>query len=106
MSFDRRDFLKFSGAATLLALWSGPFSRTVRAAETIVPPVAASDPVYHFLNRISYGVRQADLARCNEIGIAAYLDEQLDVENLKGAGKAKVSSLLKADRLKAAKGKD
>jgi hypothetical protein len=102
MSIDRRDFLKFSGAAAILAAWGGPFSRFARAEGELAP--SAADPAYHFLNRISWGVRQADLDRVREIGIEKYLDEQLSPETIKGANKVRVSSLLKADRLRGRKG--
>lgn len=83
MDFSRRDFLKTGGAAA---------RGFVRQRDT--------DPVYHFLNRISYGVRKVDLDHATAVGIAAYLEEQLDPENLPGFTRVKVSSLLKVDRLR------
>jgi hypothetical protein len=43
------------------------------------PPATGSfaEPEYHFLNRISWSVRSADLARVRRIHIPAYLEEQL-----------------------------
>lgn len=45
----RRGFLKLGGAAALFAGWQASSSKA-RAASF---PTAATDPVYHFLNRIS-----------------------------------------------------
>ncbi|HYG74413.1 MAG TPA: DUF1800 domain-containing protein [Planctomycetota bacterium] len=104
MSLSRRDFLHYTGAAALLAAWGGPLGAP--KAEAAGFASRADALTYHFLNRISYGVRANDIARCSEIGIAAYLEEQLNPETIKTRARIKLSPLLKADRLKAAKGKD
>ncbi len=77
MQVSRRTFLKFSGAALLSSArgrWAPPPRAHVRA-------VAAS-PVWHLLNRITWGVRPEELAYAEEIGYEAFLDEQLHPETL------------------------
>ena len=106
MSLTRRNFLELSSAAAILAGWGGPLGRNWGRVEAGEAVVRASDEVYHFLNRISYGVTDKDILRCNELGIEAYLDEQLNPEKIKSKGRVKLSSVLKMDRVKAAKQKD
>jgi len=105
MALSRRDFLSYSSAAAILAAWGGPLGLSRAQAAPLAAP-RADDLTYHFLNRISYGVRAEDIERCNQMGVAAYLEEQLNPDSIKSRARFKVSPLLKADRLKAAKGKD
>lgn len=104
MVVSRRGFLELTGAAAILAAWGGPFG-SVRTAHAAGAASREDDQVYHFLCRVQYGVNPADFEKCKSIGEAAYLEEQLNFEKLK-KGKVKLSSILKSDRLKAAKGKD
>ncbi|MCU0476309.1 MAG: DUF1800 domain-containing protein [Anaerolineae bacterium] len=52
-----------------------------RAALTGVP-LGGGDLGLHLLNRISYGARPEDLDRLNQIGLGAYLEEQLAPDTL------------------------
>jgi uncharacterized protein (DUF1800 family) len=53
-------------------------------AAALQPPAdtAPPDDVVHFLNRVTYGPRPEEVARCREIGIEAYLEEQLNPAQL------------------------
>jgi uncharacterized protein (DUF1800 family) len=77
MDLSRRQFLVGAGATALLAgldLGSPPPARA---------DIGLSDPALHLLNRLSYGVRPADLRRAQSLGLAAYVDEQLSPERLR-----------------------
>lgn len=67
MPFSRRD------------LFWGNFLQTATA---VSPQTSTTDPTHHFLQRISYGPRPADLAHASQIGLEAYLEEQLNPECL------------------------
>jgi len=75
----RRDFLSISGAAMTagvahsLPSWAMP-------PEQAIP--AADNPSLHLLNRLSWGVRPEEITRAQAIGYEAYLDEQLNAENI------------------------
>lgn len=55
-----------------------------RPLTTLIPTAnepVTTDPIVHFLNRISWGARPEDVAQTREIGIEAVLEQQLDPEN-------------------------
>jgi uncharacterized protein (DUF1800 family) len=60
-----------SGAATRLSQLSLPAS-----------PLTEHERILHVLNRLGYGPRPADVARVRQMGVAAYLDQQLHPEGL------------------------
>ncbi len=72
-------------AATLLAIvlisgdppWTGPRSTLVAASET-----RSDADIVHVLNRITFGPRPGDVARVREIGLEAYLEQQLHPERI------------------------
>lgn len=88
MKFSRRDFLKFSGAAAAFTISSCstvgwkiardamPTSLKVLDAE------AAADPVLRLMNRGGYGPRPGELERARDMGLEAYLEEQLAPDDL------------------------
>lgn len=102
MALSRRDFLKLGGlAATASAVSScsvigsqiasqdlpdvllPPEDRVGDGATTQVVdalPTLAVNPVLRLLNRGGYGPRPGDLQRANEMGLQAYLEEQLNPE--------------------------
>jgi uncharacterized protein (DUF1800 family) len=45
-------------------------------------PLSHEQKVIHFLNRISFGPTQQEVQKVNQLGIAAYLEEQLRPENI------------------------
>jgi uncharacterized protein (DUF1800 family) len=104
MSLSRRDFLKMGALTTVTA--GATACRAVgrqmaqeTLPENLVPPqpVPATapqtapaaglprqdvDPARRFLNRAGYGPRPGDLAHIQKIGLPAYLEEQLDPQNI------------------------
>ena len=90
MDLNRRTFLK--GATALFATvglpaWAIEKLHDQRApsplAQYLVGAVdAPTNDAVHLLNRISYGPTRAELARVQQMGIAAYLDEQLQPDRL------------------------
>ncbi len=85
MSLSRRDFFKLSGA-TLATAAAVQHNTIVQAApETTnslntsqTASTAANDPILRFLNRAGYGPRPGDYAKASAVGLAAYLEEQLN----------------------------
>jgi len=92
-SVSRRNFIQTSSLAAVVAGMGASFLAALRNASAST--VISNDPVYHFLNRISWGVREDDLARAHKLGISEYLEEQLDPDSLKD--KVKVSKLFSLD---------
>jgi uncharacterized protein (DUF1800 family) len=82
MAINRRDFMKLGGGMALtVALaskvqWSG--ARTVKASAAL----PLTDETLHVLNRITWGPRPQDIQRIHELGIAGYIDWQLDYANI------------------------
>jgi len=55
----------------------------VRVAVTLPPSLLTDDQrIVHVLNRLGYGPRPGDVERVREMGLAAYLDRQLDPARL------------------------
>jgi len=90
MTISRRDFVRWTGGATLLALTGCDVaqklgfapSRDLDAEPWRAPETAAPDAVSHLLSRLSYGQRPGEYARVQNLGTDAYLEEQLAPENL------------------------
>lgn len=78
MPTSRRDFLKLVGGAAVAAAVAHPALSW--AAPGTNP--AANDPILHLLNRISYSPRPEAVERARQLGIEAYLDEQLNPDLL------------------------
>lgn len=78
MSLSRRQFLQSSGAALGMAMFLGHLPAPLQAQSA----PSSFSPQHHWLNRLTWGVRPADLARLNELGASAFLEEQLDYQNL------------------------
>ena len=89
MSLSRRDFFKLSGAS-LAAAAVGQKNRSAHAAAEPANPAALSnppssatdDPILRFLNRAGYGPRPGDYERASQMGLEAYLEEQLNPEKI------------------------
>jgi uncharacterized protein (DUF1800 family) len=65
---------------------AGPQANVAAAAARIVPDPAASDATtLHVLQRLTYGPRPGDVARVKTIGLAAWLERQLDPARLDDA---------------------
>jgi hypothetical protein len=103
MPLSRREFLKLGGlaAATLTASACGAAGRQLAQNELPeslqLPPLPADgrltasgmgrpairvNPALRLLNRAGYGPRPGDLARLDEMGYEAYLEEQLNPEGI------------------------
>ena len=80
-SFSRREFIKSTGAFALLLRLGTSVAPGGASAAFASPKDAAN---YHFLNRISWGVRPRDMGHIAQIGISAYLEEQLTPGTLPG----------------------
>jgi hypothetical protein len=86
MQSSRRDFFKLAGGAVAAATLGEALIESVSAFAAETQRSASSDPALHLLNRLSYGVLPEDMARLSEIGLAAYLEEQLAPETLDDSG--------------------
>ena len=78
MQTSRRDFLKLSGAVLAASLVSPALAKASETASRV-------DPGLHLLSRITWGPRFEELERLNDIGLEAYLDEQLHPERIDDA---------------------
>jgi uncharacterized protein (DUF1800 family) len=65
MTYSRRQFLQ------------GRLTQTATPSQN---NLVADDPIYHLLNRATYGVRPAELAEAQAMGLAAWVDWQLQPE--------------------------
>jgi hypothetical protein len=75
MEISRRQLMQGAVAAALLAGMELPLAPPARAA---VP----TSPELHLLNRISFGALPEDLRRVHRLGIARFLDQQLNPRQL------------------------
>jgi len=97
MTWSRREFLSFSGAASLAALsgceyapslaayfpeLQNPFAAGPDQGSFEAPQSEAVDEVSHVLARLSYGARPGDYARVKRLGVASYLEEQVQPEGI------------------------
>jgi hypothetical protein len=100
MSLTRRDFLRLGGVAavTASATACGAMGRRLaqdELPETLpVPTVAAAnqvqdlassfatDPALRLLNRAGFGPRHGELERVSQMGLEAYLEEQLNPDDI------------------------
>lgn len=82
MLSSRRVFLRTASAAITGAALAGSWAPLRSAAQTLPSHPAAQDPVIHLLNRLTYGPRPEDIRYVRQIGIQAYLDEQLAPDSI------------------------
>ena len=98
MPLSRRDFLKLGGLTASAAALSScsvvgrelaqhelPETLALPTAAPAGTPTTASDPVVRLLNRAGYGPRPGDVQRATAMGLAAYLEEQLNPEAIDDA---------------------
>ena len=80
----RRDFLKLSALVTASAALSScaPVYRRLAGGLPTLPwtPLDAND--FLALNRLTFGPRVEERARFAEIGLQAFIEEQLDFESI------------------------
>ncbi len=97
----RRGFLKLAGGALAGAVTSAGAVREAMAWLPTDQLPAATNPALHLLNRISYGARPEELERVRQMGIEAYLDEQLQPDSIDDAewdAQLKTMPILSMDR--------
>jgi uncharacterized protein (DUF1800 family) len=78
MKFMTRTAAAFLAAGTLIAASPGPSAPSV-------PSNPDDKTVVHVLNRLGFGARPGDLERVRKIGLAAYIDQQLNPERIADA---------------------
>lgn len=87
----RYAFLKATGivaSAAAITLSAG----VIEAQRSLVPSQADARTIAHVLDRITFGARPGDITRIGEIGLAAYIDQQLHPERISdGAMTARLS---------------
>lgn len=89
MTISRRDFLKMSGAFAAWTALSACASQTEEAPTltptTSVMPVVSLEGdalIVHTLKRISFGITPAMLDKARQIGIEAFMEEQISPETI------------------------
>ena len=87
MSVKRRDFLKLAGLVSAGATLSActPAYRFAAGGPLHTAPFAAAgaSPLFPALKRLTYGPRRADLELAEQIGIGAWIEEQLTPAGIK-----------------------
>jgi uncharacterized protein (DUF1800 family) len=82
----RRPLLGLGMASSAALLSGGCRSLAQRLTKTPLPdaplPPRAGAPALRVLNRVAYGPRPGDVARVQQMGLAAYIEEQLAPENI------------------------
>ncbi len=84
MSLSRRDFLKLSALVTASAVLSScaPVYRKLAGDLPVVPWTSLSTSDFLALNRLTFGPRVEERARFVDIGLQAWIEEQLDFESI------------------------
>src|SRR5678816_4480762 len=77
-SFTPRRIVTVAALASMFALSGGLLS----AQRSAIPGKADARTVAHVLDRLGYGARPGDAARVQEIGLAAYIEQQLYPERI------------------------
>ena len=76
-----RRALPVVAAAGLMTLLSG----SIAAQRFAIPAKADTRTVVHVLNRIGFGPRPGDIERVQQIGLAAYIEQQLNPARIPNA---------------------
>lgn len=84
MPLSRRDFLKLASLVTASAALSScaPVYRRLTGDLPTLPWTALDAQDFLALNRLTFGARVEERARFAEIGLQAYIEEQLDFESI------------------------
>jgi uncharacterized protein (DUF1800 family) len=87
MALSRREFVKLAGlvsAGAGLAACAPVYEQIAQldSAPFSISPTALATGNFGFLNRLTFGAVQPDLLRADEIGLAGWIEEQLDPELL------------------------
>jgi uncharacterized protein (DUF1800 family) len=73
-----------AGLITIVLVAAGLTGAAAPSSRLALPasPLSEQERVLHVLNRLGYGPRPADVVRVRELGVAAYLEQQLDPRRL------------------------
>lgn len=82
MQTSRRAFLKRFGSSLTASALIPSLGLPPRMTFALSDIPAVTDPTIHFLNRITYGPLPEEVDRARQLGIEAYLDEQLHPEQI------------------------
>lgn len=81
-ALNRRHFLQAGTGLTLSLGLGSSFSPLAWASSDPAAPLPPSSAELHLLNRIAFGVHPEELARVRAIGAQAYIEEQLQPEDI------------------------
>ncbi len=83
-NLNRRNFLKYSSIATtgVLSLTMTPSQLWAQNTQNINELLPYTNLETHLLNRISFGINQASMSQLLQMGHEAYIDYQLDADNI------------------------
>ncbi len=70
--------------ALTVGVWTAP-SGLAEHVKSAVPPKADDRTIVHVLNRIGFGAAPGDIERVRSMGLAVYIDRQLQPERIDGA---------------------
>lgn len=93
MQTSRRGFFKLACGALAGATLGTTLARQTMAWQGSDQLPAASDPLLHLANRLTYGPRPEELERAGQLGYAGFLEEQLSPESIDDSA---MDELLKA----------
>jgi uncharacterized protein (DUF1800 family) len=74
--------------AAAMALWSAASTIQAQTAAVGVPKTADDRAIVHVLNRLGFGATPDDIQRVRQVGLATYIDRQLQPERLADEGMA------------------
>ena len=76
----------FLTGAAAIVLWAAMVTTEAQKPASAVPTSADDRTIVHVLNRLGFGAAPGDIQRVRQIGLAAYIDQQLRPERLADAG--------------------
>jgi uncharacterized protein (DUF1800 family) len=80
--------LTFLCGAAATVLWAAAVTTEAQKPAGGVPKIADDRAIVHVLNRLGFGAASGDVQRVRQIGLAAYIDRQLQPERLADEGMA------------------
>jgi uncharacterized protein (DUF1800 family) len=76
----------FLTGAAAIVLWAATVTTEAQKPASAVPKSADDRTIVHVLNRLGFGAAPGDIQRVRQIGLAAYIDQQLRPERLADHG--------------------
>jgi uncharacterized protein (DUF1800 family) len=71
--------------ATAALLWTAPGGQVSAERDNAVPAKPDERTIQHVLNRITFGARPGDIQRVQQLGLAKFIDQQLNPEHIADA---------------------